>query len=321
MTQLRTQRDHFVTRPGDFASYPRGTEDILVPISRQTIRIVAGPDDPVAAGDYNILLRLQGGGPDVTLATPYTSPGEPAASFATNFAAALQADPAFRARWVQNPIVAAGLNIDLSPYSGFVTYQIVQLTQPAGNNVSASQIVAAGGANLPVGVFYAYDAPFASAPGNAAQGNQRRAFPARSLEAGDTISTIRGVVGLEPLSITQGPDFFDPSGDLDAYKPGATAPGLLDGEVDVLVDPSSARIDDSFLIPGAPPLYAVLAAGLNLQVGAITTVADGGNTVQVNVADALGSLYARPIMPETAGATTIGGQSVRAVRCKIDRTN
>ena len=317
MTQNSTRRDLHYTLPGTLATYPRETESMEVPITRQTIRVTAGPDDPVAAGDYNIVLRVPNG-PLVTLATPYTSPGEAAATFATNFAAAMQADPAFRSRWVQDPIVAAGLNIDLTSISSLLDYQIVSVTQPAGSNVSAAVLTPGGGASLPIGRIYAY-AALAAAPGNAIQGNHRRARPARPLQVGDTLAHLRGLVGRETLAPTQGADFFNPSGDPDAYPPNTVFVGLTRGDGDVEVDPASANIGDAYLASvGAPALYVVLAAGLNSRVGALTTVVDGGNTLQVNAG---ADPFIRPTMPEPTLPTGIGTQSIRAVRIKLNRTS
>lgn len=272
MVQRLTTRYHDQTAPG-FCFTPaqeRKTESCVIPYACQQLTITLAGTDPSVAGDYEITFPLPGDGSSYTFT--YTTAG-----------ALLNVDaPAIAAAWNVDPVTsqlyfasAAGAVITLIALSSNTSIAAASWsgTKNGGTTVTIAQSVASASTSIRMGVLYKF-AP-ASSIVQAISGTPRAEVVAAPLGVGDTVDVIRGMVMRELNATQMDPGFSNSTPD--QYLSGHVWPGLNQGEGSVVVDPASATIT-----PATASVYAVLAVGANSIVGAITTVADGGNTVLIN---------------------------------------
>jgi hypothetical protein len=272
MVQRSTTRYHDQTAPG-FCFTPaqeRATESCVIPYNCQKLTITLAGTDPSVAGDYVISFPLPSDGSTYSLT--YTTAG----------AALLLDGPAIAVAWNADPVAsqlyfasAAGAVITLTALSSNTSIAAASWsgTKNGGTTATIAQTVASAATSIRMGVLYKW-AP-ASSIVQGISGTPRAEWVVAPLATGDTVDVIRGMVMREMNATQMDPGFSNSTAD--QYLSGHVFPGLLRGVGTVVVDPASATIT-----PATVSLYAVLAAGANTIVGAVTTVADGGNTVLIN---------------------------------------
>lgn len=303
MSQTTTQRYSSQGAPGHCYSQTgeRETEPLCLPTSALSFVLTLAGTDPSVAGDYVVSFPSPSGG---TVTSTYTSPGTIVlATEGTNLKNSLNADPIF-SRYFTASNVGAVLTVTANSPSLNLALADISTSNPVGTTLTASALTAAGGLTLRMGVLCKYGA---DAVGPAVTGTMREARPAAPLATGDTVANIRGMVMRQVNATTLAADFDESAPD--AYASPDIFPVLNRGEGALVVDPSSGAITRA-----TTPIYAVLAVGTNLVVGALTDTADGGNTTQVDTADFL-RLLGDEFNP------TFGTPRQRLVRCKINRGN
>ena len=299
MPQFNTDIVHNAGLPGHISTPDQETESIVSEDKPQVFTITAG-SDPMADGDYNLNIAVPGLG-TISLSTPFTSAGLSDDDWAAGFAAALAADGQFSSRYTIGH-TAPSNTITLTAKSN-LDVALPTFTQPAAD-AAIAQTQAAGGAALVMGVFYKPDA--LTTIGSVQQGN-RRAVAVRSLEVGDTVDAITGVVAREVNSTTLDP-LFNSGGTLDQYPAGQVAPGLKRHRIWMLAETDFIPGDD---------VYAVLNPGDYNQVGAVANAADAvpANTLLVS---GPGNTLARAV--SYSQNITMNGRSVKVVEIKVNRT-
>lgn len=303
MAQTQTQRYSSEGAPGHMYSPPqeRETESLCLPFTAATFTLTLAGTDPSVAGDYTVSFPAPSGG---TVTATYTSPGAIAlATEGGNLRDALNADPIFSKYFTATAVGAVVTIVATSPSLNIALADIVTGV-PGGTTLTAALVSASGGLTLRMGVLYKFGA---AGVGPAITGTMRQARPASALEVGDVLADIRGGVGRVVNQTTLAADFIETAPD--AYTSPGIFPGLLRGEIALVVDPASGTIDET-----TATVYAVLGVGTHSVIGALTDTADGGNTVQVNVSE-----YLRVLSPEFT--PTFGTPSQRLVRCKLNRGN
>lgn len=302
MTQFTTNRSSFRTAPG-FVYTPEGagreTESILVPCTPQQLTFTLAGADPITAGDYEYRFVSPVGAFTVTVTQAAVTPT--AASVIV--AAALNANPQSGQyfKWTSSLGVVTGV-----AKSGNTSFAVPTTTTNAPTTNTAAISVAAASNSLRMGLFYVYGTPSSI---GAITGTPRGARLGVLPSGSTTVATLRGVVGRVVNQTTLANDFIDGVSN-DAYRAGQMAFGCLRGEVCVVVSPESASITVDAAI------YVVIAAGTNSVVGSITTLADGGNTLQLNNTT---PVRARVTAPEETLA--IGSYSARVCVLEVNQTN
>ena len=285
------------TPPGE-----RSTESCFIPIVNQRLTITLGGDDPSAAGDYTVTLPLPSGG---NYTFTYTTLGAALSADATAIAAAWQADPILRNLYTAS---AATVVVTLNAISSQTSIPALSFvaTAPTGTTSTVAQTVAQGGSSIPMGRLYQYASAAPSGP--AISGTPSTARAIAPLAVGTVIGTIRGAVAREPNSTEL---ILIDTDAAPAYPAGRVFPGMKRGALYLEIDPASAAIG-----PTTATVYAVIVAGANTLIGSLTTVADGGNAIQVNT-PAGGNLVRVLAQEETPSF----GPTQRLVQVEIARLN
>lgn len=311
MVQTSTTRSLFRTLPGHMYSPPqeRETESLCAPFTLQQLTITLAGADPFAAeATLEIVFPLQDGSGlngqvDVTIPNT-TTLADAAALVATAWNANAQAGALYSAsaNAAVITLVARSANTSIAAASIVGTFS-------DAHTATTAQTVAAGAPSLEMGLFYEYAT--IALVGPAITGTPRGARPARLPNGSSTIDTLRGVVARETNSTMLSPTFID-STTFDTYPAGFIFPGMRRGRICARVSPESA------VLTLGSALYVVIAVGTNSVVGAVTSLADGGNTIRIDNAPAgnfLGTVTARE---ETFTAFT--GFSGRFVPIAVNRT-
>ena len=303
MSQTQTKRYSSQGAPGHCytATGERETESLCLPKTPLSFTLTWAGTDPSVAGDYVVSFPSPAGG---TVSSTYTTAGGIALAVeGTNLKNSLNADPIF-SRYFTASNVGAVLTVTANSPSLNLALSDISISVPGLTTLTASALSAPGGITLRMGSLCKYGA---DGVGPAVTDTFREARPAASLEVGDTVADIRGMVMRQANATTLAADFDESAPD--AYSSPAIFPVLNRGEGALVISPESAAITRS-----TTPIYVVLAVGVNSVVNALTTKADGGNTTQVDTADFL-RLLGDEFTP------TFGTPSQRLVRCKINRTN
>lgn len=266
MTQFSTDFYHRYGLPGHMFVHPRETEPMLVPEVAQvtTINVPPAPD-PLPIGTYTFTFALLGFNVVVELVF-VVAPA--AAAFRTALADALNADPGASNLFVATVV---GDDVVLTYRDSTRSFTVPTIVQPGGSLITVSITTVQGGTALAMGLLYAYADPQPTGPGGITP-TPRGAFLARPLELADTVDEIRGIVGRQ-VNATELDPFFQDATTIDQYLPGMLFPGVNRHEVIAVCETPMAVGDD---------VFAVRNVGAFTQVGAITNVADGANTVQIS---------------------------------------
>ena len=268
MTQTVSYAHHFRTLPGHVYS-PTGAgnepESIFIPYTLQQLTFTLAGADPITAGVYEY--RFVGPAGAFTVSVTQVAVTPTAASVIV--AAALNADPTASGLYTWTS--AAGVVTGVAK-SGLTSIALPTTTTNAPTTNTAAISVAAAVNTMRLGLWYVYAST--TYVGGAVTNTPRGAWTVTNVSGSTTVEQLRGVVARSPLQTTLG-TFTDNTAP-DAYRSGQFGFGLNRGRVCTVVSPESG------ILTPASALYVVKAVGTNSIVGAVTSLADGGNTLRVD---------------------------------------
>jgi len=311
MTQRNpTNQSNWRNRPG-FVCTPQGSgyepESILIPYTAQQITFTLAGADPITAGTYTYIFPGPYG--TFTVSVPQLAVSPTAASVIA--AAALNADT--QAGHLFNFTSALGVILGIAKSANTSLAVPTTTTVAPTTNTAAVSVVAAAN-SLRMGIFYVYApnvAPYAIS-------GTPRGIPLAAPPSGSTvIANLRGIVSwpLNQTTLSLSADDIT----ADAYEAGQVGYGTNRGIVCALIDPASTAITMTSQI------HVVIAAGTYSILGALASVADGGNTIRIDNAPT-GNILGRIPQGETEESLNnfggyTGNSALRTIRMKVNVPN